>query len=174
MTLPDEERSPEIPQVINLGQSTSEVLQADMVRASESVIGKVAAEDVELNLAAAGAVQAQKFRARRSAVGLATSASSEVRESLVGAVRADQITLSGYTGLVAGRTLHTEELASGVVLAAEVNAPTIQTGILLSRQVNGNVQTLLSTRQALLGGLVGGIVAGLVMLVGRLVFGRRK
>jgi len=45
--------------------------------------------------------------------------------------------------------------------------------ILLSNHVEGEVQTVVDTRSALIAGMVGGLLTGTILLIGRLVFGRR-
>jgi hypothetical protein len=60
------------------------------------------------------------------------------------------------------------------VLAERVEAKSIRAGLVIGREIQGNVETLLDARTTLLAGLVGGIAAGLVMLVGKMLFGRKK
>ncbi|HNO31347.1 MAG TPA: hypothetical protein PKI78_06140, partial [Anaerolineales bacterium] len=63
-----------------------------------------------------------------------------------------------YAGLVAGR---------------EVRGERIESVILLSRNVQGNITTVMDTRMALIAGLVGGLFAGIMLLLGRMLFGRK-
>jgi hypothetical protein len=55
----------------------------------------------------------------------------------------------------------------------EIRGEKIESMILLSRKVEGNVTTIMDTRGALIAGLVGGLFAGMMLLLGRMVF-RRK
>ena len=49
----------------------------------------------------------------------------------------------------------------------------IESVILLARKVEGNVTTVIDTRGALIAGLVGGLFAGIMLLLGRMLFGRK-
>jgi hypothetical protein len=66
------------------------------------------------------------------------------------------------------------DLDALAAVGREIHGTNIRTGLLISREVHGNVEALIDSRTALLAGLVGGMAAGLIMLVGRLLFGRRK
>jgi hypothetical protein len=72
------------------------------------------------------------------------------------------------------RSLEAPEVNGIVVAGTEIHATNIRTGILIGRQVNGNVETVLDTRTALMAGIIGGTVAGLILLAGRLLFGKKK
>ena len=63
---------------------------------------------------------------------------------------------------------------AGVVAGNEVKGERIETLILLGNHIEGDVQTVVDTRSALIAGTVGGVLAGVVLLIGRLVFGRRS
>jgi hypothetical protein len=63
---------------------------------------------------------------------------------------------------------------AGVVAGNEVKGERIETLILLGNHIEGEVQTVVDTRAALIAGTVGGVLAGVVLLIGRLVFGRRS
>jgi hypothetical protein len=49
----------------------------------------------------------------------------------------------------------------------------IKSVILLARNLEGNVTTVIDTRGALIAGLVGGLFAGIMLLLGRALFGRK-
>jgi hypothetical protein len=61
----------------------------------------------------------------------------------------------------------------GLVVARELEASSVRAGILLSGQVNGDVETILDTPRALLAGLTAGVVTGLVMFFLRMISNRR-
>jgi len=61
----------------------------------------------------------------------------------------------------------------GLAAGREVHVNESRTGILLAKTVNGNVNTVLDTRGALIAGLTGGLFAGLMLLLGRMLFGRK-
>ena len=62
----------------------------------------------------------------------------------------------------------------GITVAQQVSAGNIRAGLVIGREINGDIQTLIDARTALLSGIVGGIVAGLILLAGKLLFGRTK
>jgi len=57
----------------------------------------------------------------------------------------------------------------GITIAQNAELNNSSTLILLAREVDGNVETVLDTRGALALGLSAGIVAGLMLLVGNLL-----
>ena len=57
---------------------------------------------------------------------------------------------------------------------AKCSRDTRETLVLLGNHIEGNVQTVVDTRAALIAGMVGGLLAGTVLLIGRLVFGRKS
>jgi hypothetical protein len=65
---------------------------------------------------------------------------------------------STYTGFVAGR---------------EVQAKKIESIVFLGRHVEGDIQTVVGTRGALIAGMVGGLFAGLIVLAGQFMFPRK-
>ena len=62
---------------------------------------------------------------------------------------------------------------AGIVASREVRSEKIESIILLSRHVEGNVTTVIDTRGALIAGLVGGLFAGIMLLLGRMLFGKK-
>jgi len=67
-----------------------------------------------------------------------------------------------------------QESRNGLLVASKVEADTINTTILLTRNVEGNVETVLDTPRALLAGLTAGVAVGLVLFVGQLLTKRDK
>ena len=57
----------------------------------------------------------------------------------------------------------------GITIARKAELNNSSSIILLAQEVEGNVETILDTRGALLAGLVSGIAVGLVLLVGNLL-----
>jgi hypothetical protein len=48
-----------------------------------------------------------------------------------------------------------------------------RTLLLIGRNISGNVSTVLDARTALIAGLTSGLFAGLLLLLGRMLFGRK-
>jgi hypothetical protein len=164
----------ETPQIVNLSQTTVDHVQAELVRASLTGIQQLHAEEAELHESAAGLLSGKSLTARRSIIGLVNTGSAVIEQGLTGAVRAENLSVKGKAGVAVGNALQAEDLNAILVAGGEVRAANIRSGLIISRAVHGNVETLLDARSALLAGLVGGVVAGLLLMVGRLLFGRRK
>lgn len=164
----------EVPQVVNLSNVTAETVRAELVRVNQSVIRKLEAEEADGSNAVIGAVSAGHFSGRRAVIGAVQSPQAEVHEAYVGGVRGGTVSLSGKAGVLVASSIHAPKVNAFLAAGAHVQAETIRAGVLLGRNVSGNVQTLLDARGALLAGVTGGMVAGLILLAGRLLFGKRS
>lgn len=164
----------ETPQVINLSQVSVESVQAGLVRASQTSIKKLNAEEVELQMSAAGSVQAGSFQASESAVGGISTEQATIQDSIIGGIRAETLNFNGLAALTAATNMDAKEIHAFAVVSQEIHVDNVRTGILISREVHGNVTTTLDSRTALLFGLAAGAVSGLIMLTGRLLFGPKK
>jgi hypothetical protein len=67
-----------------------------------------------------------------------------------------------------------DNVQSGLIVSREINAGTIKTGVLLTGNVQGNVETAIDTPRALLLGIASGVAMGMVFFLLRLLFGRKK
>ena len=81
--------------------------------------------------------------------------------------------MNGHAGVVVAGSVEFGNAYTGIVAAREVRGEKIESIILLSRKVEGNVTTVIDTRGALIAGMVGGLFAGLMLLLGRALFGRK-
>jgi hypothetical protein len=91
----------------------------------------------------------------------------------VAAARAEKMSVNGNAGLVVAGSVEFGNAYAGIVAGREVRGEKIESIILLSRRVEGNVTTVIDTRGALIAGLVGGLFAGIMLLLGRMLFGRK-
>ena len=164
----------EIPQIVNLSQVNVDTVHADLVRASRTTVRQLEAEEAELQTCAAGVVNVGNLRAQDTIMGSVVSGQATVVDSIVAGVNTDTIDFEGVSVLVVASNLGAEEIKSLVLIADHVQAGSINTGILLSREVHGNVNTTLDGQTALMVGLVGGAVAGLILLTGKMLFGRKN
>lgn len=156
--LTNEPEEIEPPQIINLSRVSVGAVQAELVRASQSAMQELNADEVELHSSAAASVQTKQFSAHESAIGTVFADQVNIHESL--------------THLVSAREVHTDGPAVAIVATA-VTGDNIRTGLLISREVHGNVTTTFDARLAVLTGFIAGSVVGLILLAGRLLF-RRK
>ena len=160
-------------QVSNLSHVDVELVKAELVRMHQSSAQSIEAEDVELGMSAAVDVKASNAAVRDSIVGLVQAAEATMQDNLVGAVRAETISVNGVAGVVVAGNVEFGNAYAGIVAGCEVRGEKIESIILLSRRVEGNVTTVIDTRGALIAGLVGGLFAGIMLLLGRMLFGRK-
>jgi hypothetical protein len=83
------------------------------------------------------------------------------------------MSVNGSAGLVVADSVEFGNAYAGIVAGQQIRGDRIESVILLARNVEGNVTTVIDTRGALIAGLVGGLVAGLVLWLGRMLFGRK-
>lgn len=169
------EELPEIDssQVTNISHADVRTVHAELVRMHEADAENIIAQEVELRQSAAGNVKADRFSAHQSAIGMLSAKEASVEESAVGFVQAEKMSAGGYTGIVLAGSADLQHGMAVFMAGREVHVNEARTGILLARNVQGNVTTVLDTRGALLAGLVGGLFAGLMLMLGRALFGRK-
>jgi hypothetical protein len=92
---------------------------------------------------------------------------------VTGYVRAENASLHGYTGAVVARSAEVHQGITGLVAGTNVHTEGTRTVLLVGRNVTGNVTTIVDARSALIAGLTGGLFGGLLLLLGRILFGRR-
>lgn len=165
--------SDEGPQVSNLSQVSVDQVKSELVRMHQSAANEIQAGDVDLNMSAAANVNSASVSAKSSALALAQAVEVTAENSVIGAAQADRISIGGVTGVVVAGSAELDHAHVGFLAGREVRAEKIDTIILLSRHVEGDVTTIMNTRQALIAGLVGGLFAGIMLLLGRLVLGRK-
>lgn len=164
----------ELPQVTNLDTTRVESVEAELVRMHQSAVQEIKADEVDMHQSAAFDVDASRISAHESALGFINANEVELTNSAAGAIRAANVNVIGQAGFVGADTVHLGNTYAGVVAANEVRGERIETLILLGNHVDGNVQTVIDTRSALIAGMVGGLLTGIIMLIGRLVFGRKS
>jgi hypothetical protein len=79
----------------------------------------------------------------------------------------------GYTAAVVANNAEVHYGVTGVVVGRDVHAENARTILLVGRNVTGPVTVLIGRRSALIAGLTGGLFAGLMLLLGRVLFGRK-
>jgi len=173
-TNPEEDVEEEIPQVTNLESSSVEVIEAEMVRMHQSAAQEITADEVSLQQAAALDVTAADISAHEAALGLVNAQDVEMTNSVAGVIRADHVNVIGQAGIVLANSANLGNTYAGLVAGGNVRGESIETLIFLGNHVEGDVQTVVDTRAALIAGTVGGLLTGIVLLIGRLVFGRRS
>jgi hypothetical protein len=168
---PDETENP---QIVNLSQAKVETIQAGLVRANQSTINHVKADEVDLQTSAAGSIQTGELHAQDSILGMISTSQAQVVDSITGVIRSESLNFNGVTALAVANDMLNEEVKAIAVIATKVKADNINTGILISREIYGNVTTTLDGQTALIAGLAGGAMLGLILLAGKLLFGRKN
>ena len=161
------------PHVTNLAQVDIETVHAESVRMHQSSAEVINAEDVELSQSASLEVNAGSVSTRQSALGFVQADVVTVQDGAVAAARAEKMSVNGNAGLVVAGSVEFGNAYVGIVAGHEVRGERIESVILLARNVEGNVTTVMDTRGALVAGLVGGLFAGIMLLLGRALFGRK-
>ncbi len=165
--------SDDLLQVANLHSSSAEMVEAELVRMHQSIVQEITAEEIELHQSAAFDVTTANLNAHETAIGMVSASEVQMTNSAVGAIRAENVTLTGHGGAILADSVSLGNTYAGVVAGREVRGERINTLLLLSNHIEGNIQTVVDTRGALLAGLTGGLAGGLLLLVGRFLL-RRK
>ena len=162
-------------EVVNLSQSMANTVKAELVRINQGGAEKVIATEVELKQGGVNRIEAQQVVLSQGGVGFVQAASFNIKDGGAGLVRAETIEMTNAgAAIIYGQTVGMkEESFAGLVFARRIEAEKINTKVLLAGNVEGQVETVMDTRQALLSGLAGGFVVGILLLIGQL-FSRRK
>ena len=174
MIEPEEFTEFDSPQVTNISQADVGSVHAELVRMHQADAETITAGEVELQNSAAGNVKANHVTAHLSALATVNAESASVQNSLAGYVRAGEASIGGYTGAVVAGSAEVRNAVVGYVAGRDIHVEEARTVVLLARNVNGHVTTLMDTRSALIAGLVGGLFGGIMLLLGRMLFGRRR
>ena len=173
MIEPETSSDSDQPQAANISQENVRSVQAHLVRMHQAAADTVQADEVALNQSAASDVRANSVSAYQAA--LATVEAEEVlsQRSAIGYVQAEKASINGYTASVVAKSAEVHYGMTGVVVGQEVHAEGARVILLVGRNVSGNVTPLLNSRSALIAGLTSGLFAGLMLLLGRMLFGRK-
>lgn len=172
-TMTELKNSPELdqPQVTELSEEQLRDVHAQAIDMHQSAAQSISASDVNMAQSAAGALKATNVNAHQAALGAVEAVQVLSEQSLIGAVQAEKASISGFTGSVAAGTAEVHYSVVGAVVGNEVHvADQTRTVLLVSRNVQGNVTTLMDTRGALIAGLLAGLFSGMMLLLGRMLF----
>jgi hypothetical protein len=161
------------PEVINMHETEAASVQAELVRASSSQIKQLSAQEVDLRDSVAVVVNAESVNARKAGIAHLEAGNFTLLEGTVLASKSNSALLKGRSGLVITDSAEIENGSAAILASRTVRADNIRTGILISRNVEGNVETLMDTRSTILAGVIAGAVLGTIMMLGQFLF-RRK
>ena len=173
MIEPEELAEADPSQVTNISHADVQTVRAELVRMHDADADTIIAQEVDLQQSAVANIKADRFNAHQSGIGMVNAKDASIEGGVVGFVQAEKMSAGGYTGVVLAGSADIQHGMAVFVAGREIHVNEARTGILLARNVNGNVTTLLDTRGALLVGLVSGLFAGLMLMLGRVLFGRK-
>lgn len=160
-------------QVTDISQTNMQTVHAEMVRMHQASAETINANKIELEQSAAVHLQADSVNTHQSALVAVEAEDLLAQNSAIGFLEAQQAAVRGYIGSVAAQNAEVQYSLAGVVVANDVHVESARTVLLVGRNVTGNVTTLMDSRSALIAGLVGGLFSGLMLLLGRMLFGRK-
>jgi len=188
MIEPEELSEIDSPQVTNILQADAQTVSAELVRMNQSAAGEISADEMTMQQSAAGRMSADRASLHQSSAGFIKANQISLSQSSAGMVsagefisqggatgfvKAEKASVSGYIGSVVAGSADIQHGMAVFVTGRDVHVEESRTGILLARNVYGNVTTALDTRGALIVGLVSGLFTGLMLLLGRTLFGRK-
>ncbi len=160
-------------QATNISQMDVQTVHADQVRMHQASAESINANEIELEQSAAVHLQAGSVNTHQSALVAVEAEELLSQNSAIGFVEAQKASARGYIGAVAAQNAEVQYSLAGVVIGNDVHVESTRTVLLVGRNVTGNVTTLMDSRSALIAGLVGGLFSGLMLLLGRMLFGRK-
>ena len=163
----------DFPEVVNMQGTDVESVQAELVRASSSQIKRLTAQEVDLRDSIVVVAEADTVNARRVGMAHLEAGNLTLLDGTILAARTNSAIINGRAALVVSDLASIENGVTGVLVGRDVRGDRIRTKVLISRNVQGNVETLLDTRSTLMVGMVAGAVAGTILMLGRFLF-RRK
>ena len=173
MTEPRESSESDQPQVTNISQETVRSVHAELVRMHQSAAETIQADEVALQQSAAGDVRANSVSAYQSIAATVDAEEVLSQKTAFGFVQAEKASVNGYTAAVVARSAEVHYGMTGLVIGNEIHAEGARAILLVGRNLSGNVTPLMDARSALIAGLTGGLFAGLMLLLGRVLFGRK-
>ena len=173
MIEPEELPEFDSPQVTNVSHADVQSVRAQLVRMHQADAETITAEEIEMQQSAAGNIKANQVSTSQSALAMVEAGEVLVQNGIIGYIQAENASVSGYTGAVVAGSANIRQSMVGYVAGTDVHVEESRTVLLLARNLNGNVTTLMDTRSALIAGLVGGLFAGIMLLLGRMLFGRK-
>ena len=162
--------------VVNLSQAAASSVKAETVRINQGGAQQVIATDVEVMQGGVNRIQAENAKISDSLTAYVNAQSTDLKDSAVGAIRTQNLSVrDGGAVVILGETMRMGEGSfAGAVIANQVVGDSINTKLLLSGHVEGNVETAFDTKQVLLAGITAGAVIGLFLLGGQLFSDRGK
>jgi hypothetical protein len=160
--------------VISMTDSRANIINADQVTLSESMASEIAANNVDMAQSLAMRIQGEYVEMNNSGVGLVQANTVVGTNAQVMLAQTNELNIENASlGVALAGTADVVNGRIGLLMTRELHGEAIQSTILLSGKVDGDVQTVLDTPRAMLVGLTAGVAIGLVFLVGSLLLKRK-
>lgn len=157
-------------EAVNLTNSTVDKVQAELVRINQSSVSQILANEVEFRQGAVNRIEAQKVDFDSGAVFMVEADTFTLSEGAVVAARSNNLVVNeGSVNALYSGAAELHHAKAGLLAARQVRGENLQTTILLTGKVEGQVKTVLDTPRAVLAGLVAGVAAGMVIFAGKLL-----
>ena len=161
-------------QVVNMTESSAETVKAEMVRMKQSGANSIFADEIGMTQSGAVGVKAQTVSAHESGMVSLKAEEVNIAQGGAGVIQAENVHIQGNAALVIGNDVEIQNGYSLAVASQNLRAERVETILLLAGNVEGEVHTMVDTRDAVLIGVLGGVVSGIFLLLGKLLFGRKK
>jgi len=160
---------------VDLSGKTLESVKGDSIHLSQSSAKTVEGNDITIEQGGVGQVHADKITLHEGGVGMVDANIVAVTNGAVGLLRANEASIvgGGVFGTIS-QSMTVKDAQAGLIVARDIQGGPVKSVILIAQNVEGPVETVLDTPQAILTGLVSGIAIGLVLTVFNLLIGRRK
>ena len=154
--------------------SVSEV-NANTVHMSQSGAQRVYATEVNVRQGGVNQIEADQVTVEQGGVLMVDADQVDLNQGGIGFVRAQNASFEeGSVGVLVAGSADLKESNSGVVIAQQVKADSIKTTFLLAGAVEGTVETVLDTQQAMLFGAASGLAIGGMLFLGKLFRSPKK
>ncbi|MBT3322961.1 MAG: hypothetical protein HN392_11830 [Anaerolineae bacterium] len=160
--------------LLEMQEEGADTIQAEKIIMNQSRANSIFSEEVSMQQSGAVGLKAHTVSMQES--GAIALEADDVSITNGGALllQAENAQVQGSAGVVLANNAELQEVAVLAVASQNLRAEKIQTKILFAGSVEGEVHTVVDTREAILIGLVGGIISGMILLMGRFLFGRNK
>ena len=141
-------------------------LQADIVEIDGGTIERVDAETVSIFQGGVRQAVAGNLEMRLGAAGSLQASTARLEQVVAGAVRGNAVEIiESDAAAVMGGEINAEHSRIGIALADSIHMDQGSSLIMLTREIRGEVTTVLDTRGAMVAGLLAGMAAGAILFI---------
>ncbi len=154
---------------VNITQGSAQNVEAQSVIVNQGGIAHVDADEVSVRQGGVGYARAEAIDVTQGGVGLAQAEEVTIMAGGAVAVVGADVTIDagGAQWVLARNSVDLEQAGVVVAAAPTVNMTNSIAGVILARNVNGNVRVMFDQRAAVVFGIAAGIVMGLILAAKR-------